>query len=249
MVTADGFIISHGMEVVETFEDAQVSDFIGEYKPAYSVLDIDHPKTIGAIDFTDYYFEHKMQVIQAMKEAGRYIACVAEDFEKRFERKYSFFEEYKLADAEVAIVALGSVCGTTKVVVDELRKEGIKAGLLKLRVFRPFPSHLLAQAISGCSAVAVLDRADGLSGAGGPLFAEVKSALYDTLHRKTIAPITPGTFDETEMIASLPIVKNYVYGLGGRDMRKEHLHEIFSELQEAMKGDRGESVRYIGVRG
>lgn len=249
MVTADGFIISHGMEVVEILEDAEVACFVGEHKPAYSVLDIDHPKTVGAIDFTDYYFEHKMQTIQAMREAGKYIAEVAEDFEKRFQRSYSFFEEYKLDDAEIAIVALGSVCGTTKVVVDELRKEGIKAGLLKLRVFRPFPSHLLARALAGCKAIAVLDRADGLSGAGGPLFAEVKSALYDILHRETFAPITPGVFDEDKMIASPPIVKNYVYGLGGRDMRKEHLREIFAELAKAPEGDRGELVRYIGVRG
>lgn len=230
MVTFDGFIISHGMEIVDTLNDDDVRAFIGPYKPAYSLLDVDHPITVGAIDFTDYYFEHRRALAEPMFHAHKVIEEVAAEFEQKFGRKYGLFEAYKMDDAEVAIVVLGSTAGTAKVVVDELREQGIKAGLVKIRVFRPFPYRQLADALSGVQAVAVMDRSDGLSGFGGPVFGEVRSALYDAKQR--------------------PIVVDYVYGLGGRDTTLEHISSVYQELLTIQKTGEvpTQLVKYLGVR-
>jgi pyruvate ferredoxin oxidoreductase alpha subunit len=231
MVTMDGFIISHGMEVVDILQDSEVKEFVGEPKPAYTLLDVENPITVGAIDFTDYFFEHKRQTIEAMNSAGESIDKVAKEFEKRFGRDYSFFEGYRTEGAEVAIVAIGSICGTARVVVDKLRDEGVLAGLIKLRVFRPFPARLLAEAISTSSAIGVLDRCDGLSGCGGPLFSEVKSALYDA------------------GLVKPPPVYNFIYGLGGRDVGVEDIEAVYRDLLKTVERGRiEERVKYIGVR-
>src|SRR5690554_97907 len=166
MVTTDGFIISHGMEAVSLLEDKDVQDFVGPYKAAYSLLDVDKPITAGALDFTDFFFEHRRQTAEAMNKAGKVILEVGREFGEKFGRSYGFFEEYKLDDAEIALVVLGSTAGTARVVVDELRKSGVKCGLLKLRVFRPFPIAELAEALKHLKAVAVMDRSDSLSTAG-----------------------------------------------------------------------------------
>ncbi|MGB9587709.1 MAG: pyruvate ferredoxin oxidoreductase [Armatimonadota bacterium] len=230
MVTFDGFIISHGMEIVDTLTDDDVRAFIGPYKPAYSLLDVDHPITVGAIDFTDYYFEHRRALAEPMFRAHKVIEEVAAEFEQKFGRKYGLFEAYKMEDAEVAIVVLGSTAGTAKVIVDELREQGIKAGLVKIRVFRPFPYRQLADMLSGVQAVAVMDRSDGLSGFGGPVFGEVRSALYDAKQR--------------------PIVVDYVYGLGGRDITLEHISSVYQELLTIQKTGEvpTQLVKYLGVR-
>ncbi len=231
MVSTDGFIISHGMESMEVLEDAQVKDFIGEYKPEHSLLDIDHPITIGAIDFTDYYFEHKRQTIEAMRNAKGIVAKIGQEFGEKFGRSYGFFEEYRLEDAEIAIVVLGSTAGTAKVVVDELREtglkpgKGIKAGLLRLRLFRPFPYQELAQALSRIPRIAVMDRSDSLNSAGGPVFTEIRSALYD--------------------LDTRPKIVNYIYGLGGRNIDLAQIRSVYEDLA-TNKTD--ELVRYLGVR-
>ncbi|MFA4906221.1 MAG: transketolase C-terminal domain-containing protein [Candidatus Margulisiibacteriota bacterium] len=223
MVTTDGFIISHCMEKVEVLEDKVVKDYVGEKRSPYSVLDVDKPVTIGALDLTDYYFEHKMPVVQAMKDARQVILEVGEDFGKRFGRPYRFFEKYKLDDAEFAIVALGSTCGTARVAIDELREKGIKAGMLKLRVFRPFPAEEIAEALSKVPNIAILDRSDSFNAQGGPVFTEVRSAMYN-LKAKII---------------------NYVYGLGGRDINVAQIKEVFNQLGQA---DKMPLVNYLGVR-
>ena len=225
MVTTDGFIISHCMEKIEMLEDSEVQAFIGENKPAVNLLDTDHPVTIGAIDLQDYYFEHKRQVAGGMENAPAVIKAVAEDFAKQFGRKYDFVEKYQLDDAEIAIVALGSTCGTTKAVVDGLRVKGIKAGLLKIRLFRPFPGDEIAKALGNVKAVAVLDRSESLSNFGGPVYSEIRSAMFD-LSRK-------------------PKIINYVYGLGGRDIGLEDINCVFSDLQ---KVDKMPAINYLGVR-
>ncbi|MDO8734393.1 MAG: pyruvate ferredoxin oxidoreductase, partial [Elusimicrobiota bacterium] len=177
MVMTDGFIISHCLEVIDMIPDSDVKKFVGEYKPERFLLDVKNPFTLGAIDLQDYYFEHKMQEAEAMKNSGKIILDVAADFKKKFGREYGYFEKYKLDDAEIAVVCMGSTAGTTKVVVDELRSKGIKAGLLKPRVFRPFPYKEIADELSHLKAVAVLDRSDTFSAYGGPLFTEITSAL------------------------------------------------------------------------
>ena len=229
MVTLDGFIISHAMEPVELLEDDAVRQFIGPYKARYSLLDIDHPITVGAIDLTDYYFEHKRSEIEPIFHVHKAVLEVAEDFERRFGRQYGLFEEYRMDDAEVAVVVLGSTAGTAKVVVDELRDQGVKAGMIKIRVFRPFPYAQLAEVLSRVPAVAVLDRSEGMAGMGGPVFGEVRSALYDSEKR--------------------PVVIDYVYGLGGRDITLEHITSVYKDLLAILREGRPASlVSYLGVR-
>ncbi|MEW6680978.1 MAG: pyruvate ferredoxin oxidoreductase, partial [bacterium] len=197
MVTTDGFIISHGMEVIETLADIDVKNFIGEYKPAYSLLDTKKPITVGAIDFTDYYFEHKRQTAEAMNNAKGIIKDIEKEYKEKFGREYSPTSSYCLDDAEIAIVAIGSTSGTIRYVVDELRKRGVKAGFLKVSLFRPFPEEEIREALSHLKAIAVMDRAGGLNGGFAPLCLEIRSSLYGLLNP--------------------PMIVNYVYGLGGRD--------------------------------
>jgi len=229
MVTTDGFIISHCMEKIELIDDKAVKEYIGSYKCDHPLLDIDHPVTVGAIDLQDYYFEHKRPIAEAIKAAKDVIIEVGKDFGKRFGRSYGLFEEYKIDGAEAVIIALGSTCGTAKAVVDGMRDSGKKVGLLKLRVFRPFPYQELSIALSRAKCVAVLDRCDSYSSTGGPLFVEVRSALYDLKEK--------------------PAVIDYIYGLGGRDIKMEEIEKIFLEsLSVAKSGKVVDLVNYTGVR-
>lgn len=229
LVTTDGFIISHCMEKMEILDDKAVKDYIGPYTCDKPLLDIDHPVTIGAIDLQDYYFEHKRPIAEAMKIAKDVIAEVGKDFGKRFGREYGLFEAYKLGDADAVLVALGSTCGTAKVVIDAMRNKGKKVGMLKLRVFRPFPHKEIAEALKNVKTVAVLDRSEPLSSTGGPLYVEIRSALYDQKVK--------------------PIVTDHIYGLGGRDFKTTEIESILNEaLDIAKSGVAGELVKYIGVR-
>ena len=169
MVCQDGFITSHSIENIELIEDEKVKEFVGEYKPEHYLLDAENPMAMGPLDLQAYLFEHKAQQAIAMKNAKKVILEVAKDFEKMTGRKYGLFEEYKLDDAEYVIVCMNSTAGTTKAAIEDLRKQGIKAGLLKVRVFRPFPGEEIAKALSKAKAVAVLDKADSLNGQGGAL--------------------------------------------------------------------------------
>lgn len=225
MVTTDGFIISHCMEKIEILEDQQVKDFIGEKKIENSILDVGKPITLGALDLQDYYFEHRRQLAEVVRKSLPIVVEVGQEFGKNFGRGYGLFEKYQLEDAEFAIVALGSSCGTIKVIVDELRARGIKAGLLKIRVFRPFAAEEIALALERVKVVAVLDRADSYSGQGGPLFTEIRSALFDRVSR--------------------PKIVNYIYGLGGRELTLEHVRSVFSDLAKA---ESLSLVNYLGVR-
>jgi pyruvate ferredoxin oxidoreductase alpha subunit len=230
MVTTDGFIISHCMEKIDMLDDKTAKEYIGEYKPEYTVLDTDKPITVGAIDLQDYYFEHKYAVAQAMIAAKDVIIEVGKEFGKKFGRPYGLFEEYKLNDAEIAIVALGSTAGTAKVVVDELRDRGIKAGLLKMRVFRPFPHEEIAKALSKLKAVAIMDRSDTYSSTGGPVFTEIRSAMFELEKR--------------------PKLINFIYGLGGRDIKTDEISKVFDVLSGIAKTGKVANIfNYIGVRG
>ncbi|MBN1823850.1 MAG: hypothetical protein JW803_05990 [Endomicrobiales bacterium] len=231
MVTTDGFIISHCMEVVEMAQDQEVKDFIGEYKPDRYLLDIKKPYTLGAIDLQDYYFEHRWQLAEAMRNAGQVILDVAKDFKAKFGREYGFYEKYKMDDAEIAIVIIGSAAGTSKVVVDALRAKGVKAGLIKIRVFRPFPHKELAKDLAKVKALAVMDRSDMCAASFGPLYTEVTSALY------------------TNLSGNLPKTVNCIYGLGGRDITLEHITGVYERLGKIAKGEAvGDVVEYINVR-
>ena len=229
MVCQDGFITSHSIENIELENDEEVKKFVGQYKPEHYLLNDKEPIAIGPLDLQAYLFEHKAQQAEAMKNAKKVIKEVAEEFEKWTGRKYEFFEKYKLDDAEIAIVCMNSTAGTTKAVVDELREKGVKAGLLKLRMFRPFPAEEIAEALQGLKAVAILDKADSLNAAGGALFEDVTSAMY--VNKKQV-----------------PMV-NYIYGIGGRDTTTMQIESVYKDLQEIVKtGETGNPYRYLGLR-
>ena len=229
MVCQDGFITSHSIENIELEEDEKVKEFVGTYKPNHYLLNKEEPIAIGPLDLQSYLFEHKAAQAQAMRNAKNVILEVSKDFEKMTGRKYGLFEEYKLEDAEIAIVCMNSTAGTTKFVVDKLRENGIKAGLLKIRVFRPFPTIEIANALSKLKAVAILDRADSLNNAGGALFEDITSAMYtQNIH--------------------VPMV-NYIYGIGGRDTKSTDIESVYSDLQKIVEtGNIDNPYRYLGLR-
>ncbi len=229
MVTMDGFIISHGMEVVKMLDDEVVRDFVGTYKPDTYLLNVDKPVTMGGLDFTDFYFEHRRQLAAPMAAAPGVVKQIGEEYGKLTGRKYGLYEEYMLDDADYVMVLLGSTAGTAKTIIPELRAKGIKAGLLKLRMFRPFPYDEVADLLAGRKAVAVMDRSDGLAGLGGPVFGEIRSALYEAKNRPPLA--------------------DYVYGLGGRDCGPAQLMQVFDDMQKmAAAGAPASRVTYLGVR-
>ena len=229
MVCQDGFITSHSIENIELIEDEKVKEFVGKYKPEHYLLNAKEPMAIGPLDLQAYLFEHKYQQAEAMKKAKDVILNVSKDFEELTGRKYSFFEEYRLDDAEFAIVCMNSTAGTVKAVVDELRAKGIKAGLLKIRVFRPFPADEVANALGHLKAVAILDKADSLNAIGGALFEDFTSSMY--VNGKNVPAI------------------NYIYGIGGRDTTTKDIHTVYTDLQEVANSGKVENpYRYLSVR-
>ena len=229
MICQDGFITSHAVENILLEEDDAVKKFVGEYEPEHALIGRDHPLAVGPYDTCPFCMEHKVQQAEAMKNAKRAVLEVAADFERTFGRHYGFFEEYRLEDAEIALVLIGSTAGTAKACIDELRKEGVKAGLLKVRMFRPFPAEEIAAALSHVKAVAVMDKSEGFSAEGGPLFAEVRSACYD--------------------LETRPRMINVVYGLAGRDGAVEDIRRVYSHLQEILRtGVTGPLYVHMGQR-
>ena len=229
MICQDGFITSHSIENIELIEDDKVKEFVGKYEPEHYLLNKKEPIAVGPLDLQAYLFEHKFQQAEAMRNAKQVILDVSKDFEKMTGRYYSLFEEYKLDDAEVAIVCMNSTAGTTKFVVDSLREKGIKAGLLKIRVYRPFPGEEVAKALSHLKAVAVLDKSDSLNAAGGALFEDVVSSLYVNK-------------------ISIPVV-NYVYGIGGRDTKANDIESVYTDLLKIKENGNIENpYRYLGLR-
>jgi pyruvate ferredoxin oxidoreductase alpha subunit len=231
MVCQDGFITSHALETLNTFSDKKVKEFIGKYSFNYSLLDVDNPVTFGPLDLYDYYFEHKRQQVEAMDNVLTRMPDIFTEFNKTFEKEYSFIESYKLDDADIAVIALSSTAGTVKEVIDKLRENGIKAGLLKPRFVRPFPADEIRKALSGTKAVGIMDRSDTFSLQGGPLFHAVRSCLYDI---------------DTD---NRPKTLNYIFGLGGRDMSPVLIKDILQSIQEAVETNEIKNkVSYVGVR-
>jgi pyruvate ferredoxin oxidoreductase alpha subunit len=184
---------------------------------------------VGPYGVSNYYMEIKKAQAEAMKAARGTIKEVGAEFKEAFGTGYDLIEKNMMDDAELAVVVLGSSAGTGKAAVQMLRDNGIKAGLVKIRVFRPFPREELKEALSGVKAVAAMDKSEGMSGCGGPVFAETRSALYDAAER--------------------PLMIDYVYGLGGRDVTIDTFREIYGELQKiAETGETGDVYRHIGVR-
>ncbi len=229
MICQDGFITSHAVENIELLADEEVKNFVGEYRPQEYLLNGKEPLAVGPYSVTQYYMEAKRSQLEGMKHVPQVVAAVGSEFEALSGRRYGAVEKYRLHDAEFAIVIMGSAAGAAKDAVDELRSRGIKAGLLKIRMFRPFPSAETAKALAGVKAVACMDRTESFSTLCGPLCGDVTASLYRAwLH---------------------PIITNYVYGLGGRDVTTEAVISVFEELiHEERTGKIGARYRYLSVR-
>lgn len=229
MICQDGFITSHAVENITLWEDEPVKKFVGEYQPEHYLLNEKEPMAVGPYAVSNYCMEAKKAQAEAMKNAKKVILEVAQEFEQMTGQRYGFFEGYRLEDAETAVVAIGSVCGTAKDAIDALRTKGVKAGLLKIRVFRPFPGEEIAKALKHCKAIGIMDRAESYSANGGPLGAEVTAALY----REKAAAETV----------------NIMYGLSGRDVRVEDMEEVFGWLEKMAAGElHFEEYPYLGLR-
>lgn len=229
MVCQDGFITSHALANMETNDDQIVKDFVGEFEPEHWLLNPDEVLAVGPYGVSPYYMEMKKAQSEAMKSAAAVIKEVGKAYGDATGRYYDMVEAYEMEDAEYVTVCIGSSAGTGKAAVNELRAKGVKAGLIKIRVFRPFPFEELKTLLAGKKAVAIMDKADAYTGWGGPIFSESRSALYD--------------------MEDKPKMVNYIYGLGGRDVTVETFYQIYSELEEVAKADgEYEVYKYIGVR-
>ena len=229
MICQDGFITSHAVENITLLEDEQVRQFVGTYEPEEYLLNPGKPMALGPYSISAYAMEARKNQEIAMENAKGVILEVADKFRALSGRGFGFFEEYRTEDADFIMLIMGSAAGTAKQAVDDLRKKGKKVGVLKLRVFRPFPAAEIAKVLSGCKAVAIMDRCESYNGNGGPLGSEVMAGLYR----------------EKVMIEAV----NYIYGLAGRDFTVDHVYEIFDELEKAVReGKTAEQFRYIGLR-
>jgi len=225
----DGFILGHSVERLEKLPDEAVKEFIGTYTPAYPLLDVEHPLSYGPMDLQDYFFEHKRQQAEAMVHALDVVAQVADEYGELTGRYHPLIEGYCLGDADFVTVMLGSTVGTAKCAVDLMREQGVKAGLLKIRCFRPFPAAAVVEALADRKAIAVLDRSLSFGAQINPLCLEVIAALYS--------------------YGFAPKVVNYVYGLGGRDTGPAQICEIYEELARIdREGVTGPILRYLAVR-
>jgi len=228
MVCMDGFIVSHSIERVEYVDDADVKSFTGPFETVNPLLDVDNPKSFGPLILTDNYHEYKRVQHEVMTRVPDVVNEVAAEFAEMTGRKYDLFETYRLEDAETGIVVMSSAAGTTKDIIDQYRDRGIKVGLLKPRMFRPFPHVEIASALEHLKAIAVLDRADSF-GSYGPLFSEIAGSVLS--------------------MAGRPVMVNKIFGLGGRDYLPDQAEKVIDELIEIAETGQIETVKeYIGVR-
>jgi len=229
MVCLDGFITSHSIESMRWVDDGAARAFVGEYQQTTPLLDIGHPVSYGQLALSDVYMEYRKAHEQVMAEVPRVVREVAREFQQVSGRRYDLFESYRLDDAEIAIVVMSSAAGTTKDIVDRYRDRGIRAGLLKPRLYRPFPYEEIAEALKHLKAVAVLDRSDAFGTSFGPLFLDVNASLSGLVQR--------------------PVMINKIFGLGGRDYMPEQGEQVLDELLAIAQGAPVRIAKeYIGVR-
>ncbi len=222
MPIMDGFHTSHTTERVEILEDSVVKEFVGERKAEQSLLDFENPTTFGTLALQNTFFEFKLEQEKVMQKAKTAYKKICGEFFKISGRKYGMFEEYKVKDATRVMVIMGATAGTAKEVVDKLREQGEKVGLLVIKLFRPFPYKEIGQALAHIPKIAVLDRAISF-GAFPPLYQDIVSSVYHGSSRK-------------------PDLASYIYGLGGRDTMQKDLEKVFRDLEE---GEIGNKVKYL----
>lgn len=223
MAIMDGFNTSHSVENLEILTKGQVQKFVGEYQPEKYLLDVKNPVSFGPVALQNSYFEFKVDQEESMKKSAKAYLEVAKEFEKMSGRKKNFFEAYKTEDAEEVIVLAGSTAGTAKDVVDALRKEGKKVGLLKIVLFRPFPLQETLGALKKAKKIAIMERAIS-SGTYPPIYNDIVNGLYQAGENKKVQSI--------------------VYSLGGRDIFAKDIRKIFEDLS---KGKINKEVKYVGV--
>lgn len=228
MVCQDGFITSHAVQNIYLLEDETVKNFVGEFKPENYLLNAERPMAVGPYAVTNYYMEARRAMAEAMKNSAGVIQAVAKEYEGISGRSYGYFEKYMTKDADHVIVIMGSATGAAKDACDKLRAEGKKVGVLKIRVFRPFPAKELAEALKNVKTIAAMDRAESFSGNSGPMAAELKAALFDA--------------------KQYPDMVSMVYGLGGRDITVEDMESIYADLEAGNFESKGLPYRYINVR-
>jgi pyruvate ferredoxin oxidoreductase alpha subunit len=227
----DGYVISGAIGPLVMLGDDQVREFIGPYHAVNPMLDVKNPVTVGPFDgLHGWYFEHKVSQNRAMERALTVIQDVADEYAGLSGRQYGLLDPYRLDDAEIAIVVVGSTAGTTRMTVDKLRARGVKAGMVRVRVFRPFPHVAYAKALAHVKVVGVMDRADSFGAQGGPVFLEVRAALYDSDPRPQVLP--------------------FIYGLGGRDIFPDNIEQAFAVLEKAAQTKKQTSTerRYLNLR-
>lgn len=226
MVCLDGFFLSHSVQKVKCPDQDTVDKFLGEYVAKNAYLDTKDPMFINDLVSPNEFTEMRYQQKIGFENALRIIPEIQKEFYEIFGRKLSLIEEYRTEDADVVLVTLGSMSGTAKHVVNELREEGVKVGVLKIVSFRPFPGELIKEALKDKKVVGVLDRSAGLGAEGGPVWLEVRAALKD---------------EDTD-------VRSYIGGLGGRDIEEANIEKIFKELLEIYRGERKENTSWIDVK-
>lgn len=227
----DGYVISGAIGPLQMLTKEQVQSFIGKYHATNPMLDTANPVTVGPFDgLHGWYFEHKVAQNRAMDRALTVIQDVADEYAELSGRQYGLLDAYRVDDAEIAIVVVGSTAGTTRMTVDKLRAKGVKAGMVRVRAFRPFPHTAYAEALQHVKVVGVMDRADSSGAQGGPVFLEVRAALYDCDPRPQVLPI--------------------LYGLGGRDIFPDNIEQAFAMLQNAAQSKERTSTerRYLNLR-
>ncbi len=239
MVCLDGFTLSHTMENVMTLPDEAVQGFVGE-RPFIEVeghlgkgelrLDPEMPLTMGPLDLQDFYYEHKIHQVDAMKQALKYMKDVDTEWGRLSGRSYRYVEPYLMEDAEVALIGMGSMMGTVRYMVDELRGEGVKAGMIKLRLFRPFPVEEIKKAVGDTPVLGVMEKCISFGAPASPLMEELMTAYYQDAER--------------------PMMADYVVGLGGRDVSPDAIREAYKSMAKIKKTGKVDKLStYIGVRG
>jgi len=225
MVIMDGFITSHSVENLEVMSDEAVKKYVGEYKPENSLLDIDNPVTFGILALQNSYFEFKIDQEKRMQGVLEHYKTAAEEYAKISGRQYDAIEKYFTDDAEQILVVAGSAAGTAKEVVDKMRKAGKKVGLLKIKLFRPFPHTEIKEALEKAKTIAVLDRAMSF-GTYPPIYSDIITSLYNVTGRGLQ-------------------VAGYIYGLGGRDIFQKDIENVFDDL---IKNNISSEIKYIGIK-
>lgn len=229
MPTLDGFITTHSIARAQVLEDADVKAFVGEFKPEHAMLEEGKPTTVGGFaSLGNAYLEVKKAEREAIDASAASILEIGKEFEALTGRGYSHIEGFEMEDAETAIIILGSSAGNARAVARDMRKEGKKVGVIKVRTYRPFPSKEIAEMVKGCKAVAVLDRAESFGALAGPLALDTMSALY------------------SEGV-NIPL-RTYIYGLGGSDVKLDLMRQVYEDLDKAAAGEPNPGLTYLGAR-